>query len=121
MITEEKYQICPRCKSQNLIRQTGDDEPTAQYGRLICGDCTKFLGWLKDPSITLELQERQRAIATILIEHKSKLNTWEQGFLKSIYNKRWLTAKQRERLNVVGLRCLKTFIFVPDHLRMHSG
>ncbi|MEM6401986.1 MAG: hypothetical protein AAF757_17435 [Cyanobacteria bacterium P01_D01_bin.116] len=48
--TAEQYNYCPRCKSTNLIRQTGENEPTKQYGRLKCGDCGKHLQWLKDPT-----------------------------------------------------------------------
>jgi len=40
---------CPHCKSKNLIRQVGDDEPSIHYGRLTCGDCTRFIKWLPKP------------------------------------------------------------------------
>lgn len=41
---------CRHCGSSNLIRQVGDDEPTSiHYGRLVCGDCNKWIKWIPKP------------------------------------------------------------------------
>jgi hypothetical protein len=102
----EHSNVCPRCYSINLIRQTGDDEPTSHYGRLKCGDCGKHIQWLRDPSVSLRHSARATAIDAILAEHTSKLSTWEKDFLRSVREQRNLSQKQQDRLNAIGLKCL---------------
>lgn len=84
--------ICPRCDSLHILRITGDDEPTKHYGRLICGDCGKFITWLRDPSVSLNHLHRKETIDNALAT--SDLNQWERDFLKSIYEKRTLSPRQ---------------------------
>lgn len=40
--------VCLGCDSLHLIRVVGD-EPSIHYGRLICGDCGRFIKWLPKP------------------------------------------------------------------------
>ena len=97
---------CPRCKSTNLIRQTGQNEPTCHYGRLKCGDCEKFITWLKDPSTSITTIQRQATIKRLLGEYRHEVNNWEIGFLQNVYEKRYLTPKQKEVLNRIGIKVL---------------
>jgi hypothetical protein len=97
---------CPRCQSKNLIRLTGDDEPSIHYGRLECGDCGAFIQWLRDPSTTLVTIQRQGAIDDILQNHKSKLRLQDIKFLESMQSKRYLTPKQQDYLNSLARQCL---------------
>lgn len=94
----KQLQQCPRCDSTNLVEQKGDDEPTKHYGRLMCGDCGKWIAWLRDPSVTISSQIRERHINRLLkySDHNgySLLTSWDRQFLKNISNKRWLTDKQ---------------------------
>jgi phage FluMu protein Com len=96
---------CPKCESTNLIRQTGDDEPSFHYGRLKCANCHKFITWLRDPSTTLTTIQRNAAIIEIF-KHSAKLSNWEITFPHSIKEKRYLTEKQQNRLNIIGQRVL---------------
>ena len=97
---------CPHCLSENLIRQTGADEPTKHYGRLKCGDCGKHIQWLKDPSVTLQHMNRTTAINTILSNHSDKLSDWGKEFLVSVREQRVLSLKQQIHLNSIGRQCL---------------
>ena len=106
---------CPRCASTNFIRQTGKDEETSHYGRLKCGDCGRFLQWLRDPSTTLTTMQRNAAIIEIF-KHPAKLSDWEIKFLRSIKEKRYLTEKQRDKLNIIGQRILGVQICA-DHIQ----
>jgi hypothetical protein len=105
---------CPKCQSTNLIRQTGADEPSSKYGRLKCGDCGKFIIWLKDPSVTLHQLNRATAINTILAEHDNKLSDWGREFLVSVREQRVLSEKQQIQLNNIGMRCLGVRICASD-------
>ncbi|NJO63773.1 MAG: hypothetical protein HC836_38000 [Richelia sp. RM2_1_2] len=87
-----KFQRCPRCKSQNLKGQTGNEESTIHYGRLVCGDCGQFIKWLRDPSVSLNHMSRQQNIDLMLANHE--LNQWERSFLQNIYARRTLSPKQ---------------------------
>ena len=87
--TAETYKSCPRCKSTNLIRQTGDEEPTKHYGRLKCGDCEKHVQWLKDPSTSITTAQRQKAIDNLLENFRPRLSSWDVQFLQSIYPRRY--------------------------------
>jgi transposase-like protein len=104
---------CPRCASTNFIRQTGLDEETSHYGRLKCGDCGRFLQWLRDPSTTLTTMQRQKAIEQILQCHKSKLSQKDIKFLQSMHSKRFLTERQQKYLNSLGLQCIGINICAP--------
>ena len=85
-----------------MIRQTGTDEPSTKYGRLICSDCGKFLKWLRDPSVSLNHLTRQESIDSML--ESQKLNQWERSFLQNIYEKRSLSPKQQAKYEEVYKR-----------------
>jgi ribosomal protein S27AE len=116
--TADSYESCPRCGSANLIRQTGDDEPTSHYGRLKCGNCNKHLQWLKDPSTSLQTQQRAGAINTILNVHSLKLSSWERKFLVSVRESRHLTEKQQDKLNSISMKCMRVRICLTEQLVM---
>jgi ribosomal protein S27AE len=97
---------CPKCGSLNTIRWTGKDEPTFHYGRLTCGDCGRFIKWLKDPGKHFNKISRINAIDEILENHKNEITLWEHGFLWSIKESKHLTQKQKECLNGIGLKYL---------------
>jgi transcription elongation factor Elf1 len=105
---------CPGCGSTNLIRQTGNDEPTLHYGRLKCKNCGKHIQWLRDPGVSLQWQFRADAIDKILSIHNHLISQWERGFLQSVREQRNLSPRQRDRLNAVGLRCLGMHICASD-------
>lgn len=93
---------CPRCESNNLKRQTGDDEPTSHYGRLVCGDCGSFVKWLRDSDVSIIYLTRQESIDSML--ESQKLNQWERSFLQNIYEKRSLSPKQQAKYEEVYKR-----------------
>jgi len=104
--TADSYHKCPRCGSENLIRQVGDDEPTCHYGRLKCGDCGKHIQWLSDPAIDIIWRERVCVIDEILRCFPNKISKWEKEFLISIKSQRRLSEKQQEYFNSAGLKTL---------------
>jgi hypothetical protein len=107
---------CPRCQSTNLIRITGADESTSQYGRLQCGDCGKFITWLRDPSTDVTTIQRQTAIKNLLDNHKSKLRQEDIRFLTSMLTHRYLTPRQRDYVNSLSRKCLGIDICMSDAL-----
>jgi len=104
--------VCPYCQSDNLKRLTGTEEPTRHYGRLICGDCNRWIAWLQDPFTTLQWQARAKAIDVILCAHTT--TNWERGFLESVREQRVLTVKQQDRLNAISLKYRGFQICVTD-------
>ncbi|MEC4811897.1 MAG: hypothetical protein SAK29_01265 [Scytonema sp. PMC 1069.18] len=101
---------CRHCGSENLIRQTGTDESTLHYGRLSCSDCGRWHSWLKDPTVSLQWQQRTKVIDKLLIGHGHRLSNWECDFLKSVREQRVLSPKQKDRLNVIGRKCLGVLV-----------
>lgn len=93
---------CPKCGSHDLKRQTGDDEPTCHYGRLICNTCGRFITWLKDPSATLSHMNRKQAIDSML--NSQSINQWERTFLQNIYEVRVLIGKQQSKYEQIYKR-----------------
>lgn len=86
--------ICPNCDSLHILRITGDDEPTKHYGRLVCGDCGKFISWIRDPDVCLSHANRKQAIDSMLAT--ASLNQWERDFLANIRELRNLSPKQSD-------------------------
>jgi len=119
--TAETYKSCPRCKSTNLIRQTGEDEPTSKYGRLKCGDCGKHIQWVKDPSTSITTAQRQTAIDNLLENFRPRLSSWDVEFLQSIYPRRYLTPKQRNVLNRIGTNVLGKKICIDEDIQASQG
>jgi len=108
-----EFTECPQCQSNNLVRITGDAERTIHYGRLSCSDCGRWICWLRDPSTTITTLQRQQAIDTLL-QYRHQLTDWEFKFVRSIYKSRYLTPKQRDKLNAIGLRILKIRICLDE-------
>ncbi|MEM7580528.1 MAG: hypothetical protein AAF316_11920, partial [Cyanobacteria bacterium P01_A01_bin.80] len=57
-----------------------DDEPTSHYGRLVCGDCGKFIKWLRDPKHDEWVEKRNELIDILLGQ---PITNWEYHFLKN--------------------------------------
>lgn len=113
-----QLQPCPRCDSTNLIEQKGDDEPTKHYGRLMCGDCGKWIRWLRDPSVTVSSQIREQHISRMFsyCDHNGNnpLTSWDRQFLKNISNKRWLTDKQAACYQKIYIKMSSVVGFTED-------
>lgn len=95
-------ETCPRCESLNLNRQTGSDEPTCHYGRLVCANCGSFVKWLRDPSTSISYINRKQAIDSMLNSHN--INHWERKFLQNIYGERTLSPKQQGKYEEIYKR-----------------
>lgn len=63
------------------------------YGKRICLQCGKFTGWEPNPKLTMLCAERDRLIDKLLGDG---VGEWEQGFLRNIKGKRFLTPKQEQ-------------------------
>ncbi|MUG99788.1 hypothetical protein F7734_48955 [Scytonema sp. UIC 10036] len=100
-----QIELCKFCDSTNLIKQTGDAEPTSHYGHLTCGDCKKFITWLQDPALTEVFEVRQGMIRDLL-KRSGSLNQCEAPFLRNILNQRYLTPKQQDWLDKIFMRVL---------------
>ena len=91
---------CPKCLSGNLLRLIEESDTSPHYARLTCGDCHKFVKWLKEPSGCLERQ----AIIDTLLQHR--LGNWDTQFLVNIRDQHSLSDKQKIQLNRISMERL---------------
>jgi len=91
---------CPSCGSTYLIEQIHPEQ--IHYGRLVCGNCRRWLAWIPKPEKVTAQLRRSHFISGLLMD--SKLSPWERGFLRDIQNKRWLTAKQKLKFNQISIK-----------------
>ncbi|MEM7556583.1 MAG: hypothetical protein AAF378_21285, partial [Cyanobacteria bacterium P01_A01_bin.84] len=76
-----------------------DDEPTSHYGRLVCGDCGKFIKWLRDPKHDEWVEKRNELIDILLGQ---PISNWEYHFLKSKINARYWTDNQESSFQKIA-------------------
>lgn len=50
MIYQNDNFICPQCDSLYLIEKIHPEQ--THYGRLVCGDCNRFIRWIPKPKNT---------------------------------------------------------------------
>ncbi|MEO1558094.1 MAG: hypothetical protein AAFS12_00220 [Cyanobacteria bacterium J06632_19] len=84
--------ICPHCGSNNIQKLIGDDEPTIHHGRIFCGNCESWLGWIPNPEKIKFFNERNLYIDGLL--SYTGINSWERTFLRNIKGRLWLSPKQ---------------------------
>lgn len=113
-ITTDISQECPRCGSENLIEQVGDDEPTCHYGRLKCGDCGRHIQWLRDPATTDAVAKRKSIIEELI--NTDELTDVEEEFLERISEARWISEKQEAWFERIHIRVFGSMLppFTPN-------
>lgn len=66
---------CPFCGNYNL-QESLEDSNSVHYGRVICGECDRFIRWLPKPKVP--------EISVVRLLHCTGLEPWERKFLKTI-------------------------------------
>ena len=92
--TEAKPCKCGSDAIEPEILKPGMPGHGTHYARLVCCDCQRFNGWMRDPRVTAAADERGTRIAALLAG--AELSAWERSFLQSIARQRHLTDKQND-------------------------
>ncbi|MBE9229149.1 hypothetical protein IQ264_27480 [Phormidium sp. LEGE 05292] len=96
---KENIHPCPNClgtdvifiATQNLIHE----------GKLVCGDCGRFIKWTPKRANQVKQLDTQKLIAQLLASGTG-LSKWEVCFLWSVKGQKKLSPKQRETLNKIA-------------------
>lgn len=72
------------------------------YGKYLCRDCRKFLGWAKHPDTIAREKRNQEVVARL---EMIPMSGWEKGFVESIKKQLpKLSPKQQAKLDEMVIR-----------------
>lgn len=90
-IQETIFKECSHSKTTTVLEYHGP-----HYGRSVCSDCGKFLGWVMKPE-NIERQKQNARILSALVKIEG-LSDWERHFIRTLVTHKNISPKQQTRL-----------------------